>query len=282
MNLRLIIITILVWAGIHTPASAQSTYEDWCNLAATAIEQDSLAQAETYLLKAIEADPANPHNALLFSNLGTIRRDQHKYEKALEAYSFALNFAPRAVPILMNRATLYMELGQEDRARVDYSLVIDLEPHHQEALLMRAYIYMRQHNYKASKADYDTLLALAPTHYNGGLGLATLEQQSGKPAAALTILDEMILQAKDLPASQRAVLYTARADVANDMAHPDAALIDLEEAIRLDPSQAEAYLIRGQIYLDQKKKAQARQEFEKAIAHGVPRADLRDLLQQCQ
>ena len=38
------------------------------------------------------------------------------------------------------------------------------------------------------------------------------------------------------------------------MKHEDLALVDLEEAIRLDASSADAYLLRGNIYLVQKKK----------------------------
>ena len=67
------------------------------------------------------------HNALLFSNLGTIQRWQHRYEQALDSYTLALNIAPRAIPALMNRAALYLELGKDDLARIDYSLVLDIE-----------------------------------------------------------------------------------------------------------------------------------------------------------
>lgn len=47
------------------------------------------------------------------------------------------------------------------------------------------------------------------------------------------------------------------------MKHVDLAMMDLEEAIKLDASQTEAYLIRGQIYLSQKKKELAKRDFEK-------------------
>ena len=58
--------------------------------------------------------------------------------------------------------------------------------------------------------------------------------------------------------------------------------MDLEEAIRLDASQAEAYLIRGEIYLSLKKKELAKRDFEKAISLGVPHAELRTLLLKCK
>ena len=168
------------------PAFSQ-TYQELSERAVAATEQDSLSLAEKYIEQALKMEPANPHNALLFSNLGTIQRWQHRYEQALDSYTLALNIAPRAIPALMNRAALYLELGKDDLARIDYSLVLDIESDNQEALLMRAYIYMRQRNYNFAKSDYERLLKLAPRSYNGRLGLATLEQKEGKYEAALSI-----------------------------------------------------------------------------------------------
>ena len=79
-----------------------------------------------------------------------------------------------------------------------------------------------------------------------------------------------------------ATLYVARADVEREMKHEDLALVDLEEAIRLNASLADAYLLRGNIYLMQKKKALAKADVEKAISLGVPPADLHEQLQQCK
>ena len=66
-----------------------------------------------------------------------------------------------------------------------------------------------------------------------------------------------------------AVLLTARAGVELDSQHSGLALLDLEEALKIDPKQTEAYLIRGQIYLSQKNKKLAKRDFEKAISLGT-------------
>lgn len=283
--MKRLLLSFLLCGTALFPAFSQ-TYQELSERAVAATEQDSLPLAEKYIEQALKLEPANPHNALLFSNLGTIQRRQHRYEQALESYTLALNIAPRAVPVLMNRAALYLELGKDDLARVDYSLVLDIESDNREALLMRAYIYMRQRNYNFAKSDYERLLKLAPRSYNGRLGLATLEQKEGKYEAALSILNAMMAdtggEASPLTARQTAVLYVARAGVEQEMKHADLALMDLEEAIKLDSSQTEAYLMRGQIYLSQKKKDLAKRDFEKAIALGVPQAELRDLLLQCK
>ena len=279
------ILSFLIWGAVGIPAFSQ-TYEELSERAVAATEQDSLVQAEKYIMEALKLDPANPHNALLFSNLGTIQRRQRQYDQALESYTMALNIAPRTVPILLNRAALYLELGKDELARVDYALALDLETDNQEALLMRAYIYRQKRDYKAARSDYERLLKLNPLSYNGRLGLAMLEQKEGKYEEALSVLNKMIADKADgatqITAPLYAVLYVARAGVEKDMQHIDLALIDLEEAIELDPSQSEAYLMRGQIYLSQKKKELARRDLEKAVTLGVPQGDVRDLLQQCK
>lgn len=278
---KLIFLIVCLSAGCM-PVCAQ-TYQELCDRAILCTESDSLPQAEAYIRQALKLEPANPHNALLFSNLGTIQQRQRQYEKALESYGMALNIAPRTVPILLNRAAVYMELGRNNLAQADYSLVLDLEKNNEEALLMRAYIYMQQRDYKMAKADYERLLKANPLSYNGRLGLATLEQKEGKYEEALGILNGMIAvggEGTQFSASRYATLYVARAGVEKELRHVDMALVDLEEAARLDGSQPEIYLMRGEIYLEQKKKELARREFEKAIALGVPQADLRDWLKQ--
>jgi tetratricopeptide (TPR) repeat protein len=142
---------------------------------------------------------------------------------------------------------------------------------------MRAYIYVLRRDYPAARMDYNRLLELDPQSYSGRLGLATLEQKEGKFREALEILNKMLAGTPE-----DATLYIARADVEREMKHEDLALVDLEEAIRLDAASADAYLLRGNIYLAQKKKGLAKADFEKAISLGVPPADLHEQLRQCK
>lgn len=255
---------------------AQS-YQQLSEKAIECIEKDSLAKAEELLLQALKLEPKNSKNAMLFSNLGLVQRRLGEYEKAIDSYSFALNFAPLAVPILLDRAALYMEMGNTDRAYTDYCQVLDEDKQNKEALLMRAYIYVIRRDYSAARIDYNRLLELDSQSYSGRLGLATLEQKEGKFREALEILNKMIVELPEDP-----MLYVARADVEREMKHEELALVDLEEAIRLDASLADAYLLRGGIYLAQKKKVLAKADFEKAISLGVPRADLHEQLLQCK
>ncbi len=285
MTMKRPILSLLLAVSSLLPAAAQ-TYEELCTRAETAIRRDSLAQAEQYIRSALRLDPANGRNALLFANLGLVQRRQGRLGEALESYTYALNIAPRAVPILSDRAALYLELGQPDKARIDYSLVLDFQPDNREALRMRAYIYAEQKDYPAARADYERLLSLSPQDFNGRLGLAMLCQKEGKLPEALAILDALVAEKGEgtslVTAPQHAVVYVARAGVQQEAGNLPMALLDLEEAIRLDASRPEAYLMRGQIYLSQHKKAEAKDDLEEAVRRGIPPEDVAPLLELCR
>ena len=208
--------TIIALLFCFPVALYAQTYQQLSERAIDCIEKDSLPQAEELLLRALKLEPKNAKNALLFSNLGLVQRRLGEFDKALESYSFALNFAPLAVPILLDRAAIYMEMGKTDRAYTDYCQVLDGDKQNKEALLMRAYIYVLRRDYPAARIDYNRLLELDPQSYSGRLGLATLEQKEGKFREALAILNKMIVEYPE-----DATLYIARADVERDMKHED-------------------------------------------------------------
>ena len=132
--------------------SAQ-TYSELSEQAIDCIEKDSLVRAEELLVQAMKLEPSNPHNALLFSNLGLVQKRLGRYDDALQSYTYALNIAPTAVPILLDRAALYMEKGMTDRAYLDYCEALDADKVNKEALLMRAYIYVLRRDYPAARID---------------------------------------------------------------------------------------------------------------------------------
>lgn len=278
-------ISLLFFCCLATFPVYSQTYQELVEKSIEAAEKDSLIRAEEYIRQALDLEPDNIHNTLLFSNLGTIQRKLRRYEQAVESYTYALNLAPKAIPILLNRATLYMEMRREEQARVDYSLVLDLDSDNQEALLMRAYILMQQRNYKEAEYDYKRLLELNPHSYNGRLGYATLLQKEAKYNEALAIISGMITDGSDRRKwsdREQAMLFVARAGIENDQQHNELALLDLEEAIKLDPNLSDIYLMRGQIYLALRRGSLAEKDFLTCVKLGIPMSDMRELIRQCK
>lgn len=267
---------LLLLVGITVSVSGQ-TYQELSEYGMDLMEKDSLEKAEDVFRQAMKLEPANAYNALLFSNVGIIQRKMRKYNEAVESFTFALNITPYSIPVLLNRAMVNMEIGQTNRAYIDYCQVLDLEKTNTEALLMRAYIYITRRDFNAARIDYNRLIQQDPKHYSGRLGLVSLNQKEKKFTEALDMLNAMLQES-----AQDATLYMMRAGIQIDMELLDAALIDLEEAIRITPDSPDAYIYRGELYLAQNKKTLAKQDFERAIILGVPKSELSEQISKCR
>ena len=252
--------------------SAQ-TYDELISRAMSAVEADSLYQAESLFKKALQKEPANLRNALLFSNLGTIQRRMGKNKEALESYSLALNLTPYSKTMLLNRASLYLEMDYLDKAYVDYCNVIDLDAKNQEALQFRAYIYMRRRQYQDARNDYQSLLEAVPGDKTARIGMAMVNQKLQRYRESLEEFNRLIV---DYP--QDVSLLKARAELEFEMNTLELALLDLESAVKLAPNDAEIYVMCGDIYIAQGRNREAYRAFEKAIELGVPRPELQDRL----
>ena len=252
--------------------SAQ-TYDEYISQAMDAIETESLAKAEMFFKEALKLEPANIKNALLFSNLGTIQRRIGKKKEALEAYSLALNLTPYSITILLNRASLYLEMDMLDKAYLDYCNVIDLDAKNKEALQFRAYVYMRRRQYMEARLDYQRLLEEEPGNKTARVGIAMVNQKDKRYREALEELNRLIT---DYP--RDVSLLKARAELEVEMNSLELALLDLEEAVRITPNDADIYVMCGEIYLTQGKKREAYAAFEKAVELGIPRSMLQDQL----
>ena len=270
MMKRIKLILIAVFACFQLSAQ---TYDELITRAMNAVESDSLYQAETWFKKALQLEPANMRNALLFSNLGTIQRRMGKNQEALESYSLALNLTPYSITMLLNRASLYLDMDYLDKAYVDYCNVIDLDAKNQEALGFRAYIYMRRRQYQDARNDYQKLLEVVPGDKTARIGMAMVNQKLQRYRESLEEFNRLIV---DYP--KDVSLLKARAELEVEMNTLELALLDLESAVKMAPNDAEIYGMCGDIYLAQGRNREAYVAYEKAVELGVPRPELQDRL----
>lgn len=268
----LLLLMCLLFSGLHA-----QNYKELFDKATHCEEIDSLVQAEKYYREALKVEPTNAHNCMIFANLGRLQYRMQRFDDALESYNYAVNLAPLAVPVLMDRASLYFEMGNTDRAYVDCCTVLDVNKDNTKALFLRAYLQSNKRLYKEALADYKHLLELEPQNVSGRLGLAILYQQDKKYKESIELLNKLIVEMPD-----DAEFYIIRAGVEKDITQLDFSLMDLDKAISLSPKSANAYMLRGEILLVQKKKEMAKQDFEKAIELGISRSDLIEQLKECK
>lgn len=273
--MKYIVWILCVWV-LSLPLQAQS-YNDVVEQAMDCVKKDSLVQAECLFRQALKMEPDNARNALLFSNLGTVQKRMGKTDEAIESYTLALNIIPYSTTMLLNRAALYLEKDLTQKAYLDYCNVIDLLPKNLEARLFRAYIYMQRREYKEARVDYNVVLEQDVKNKTARIGIIMLDEKEGRHQSAM---DAMNLLVSDYP--RDVSILRMRANMEWEHGQAEAALFDLDEVLKLDPRDASCYVMKGDIHLQQKKKAEAREAYEKALELGVSRAELAEKLKQCK
>ena len=236
---------------VAVAAQAQS-YKEYVRKALDAMSMDSTEVAERLFREAMRVEPAQRSNAMIYYQIGRMQEHRGKLEKALESYTMGLNVAPHVLPLRMARAKLYMQLGNKEKALVDYSDVLDWKADEQEALFMRAYIYTEQRLYKKAR-----------------IGLVLLNEKDNRPREAMEQINAMVAAAPD-----HAILYAVRAGLEQTRKQYEAAEADFTKAISLEPKNIDYLLNRAALYIETKRKKEARADLDKAMELGANPEDV--------
>ena len=253
-------------------SSHAQLYEQGVKQIIEALAADSLERAEVLILQTTRLDPMRESNGVLYQYLGSIYQRRGESEKALDAYTKGIRLLPGA-DLLLNRASLYLQMNDLERAGADYSSVLELSPDDEEALFFRAYVFSSQRRYREARADYDRLLELNPQHEDGRLGLALLNNKDGRPREAMEQLDALV---EFFPTHARHLL--ARADIYLERRAYEEAMRDVRRAMELEPENPECYLTRASLYLAMKKKKLAQQDCKTAFRLGASAEQVAPLL----
>jgi len=276
-------LSFLLLALLFASAHAQ-TYEECVAYGIRAGQGDSLAQAERWFEKALETAPKDHRNALVYNDLGKLREtifqqtgDTRKAEDALAAYSRAVELAPEAISFRMSRAGFYLRQKDWAKAEADLETVVDLQPGHIQARNYRAFALSQQRKYDQAKAEYERILSMDSGNFDAKMGLAVLEQSTGHLGLALQQVSQLI---EEYP--QRPDLLRMRAEIYKANNQPELALIDLDEAISLQPDEAQNWLARTRVHKVRGSKFYALRDYEQAIRLGVPRSSLQKEIKDCE
>src|SRR5262249_18525599 len=142
------------------------------------------------------------------------------------------------------RAQVYFRLGEYAKAIDDCTEVIALEPTNGNAYALRANLYYTSQDLERAEADSNQAISLEPT----------LAAARGVRGRVYCVLREYAKAIHDFDVGLRSEsdnpqLYVDRASAYHGIGKHDCALADSSEAIRLNPTYAHAWYIRGQLYL---------------------------------
>lgn len=166
-------------------------------------------------------------HARLLEWAGTARHLRYNLDGALDCYEACSDLEPTNSELLVKRAGVKMDDGKLDDALQLFESALGMDPDAVDALLHRANLNMLRAKPAEAKADLNRLVELRPDHLLARLRLATVLVNEGN-------LDE----------AKRC----------------------LDIAENIDPNSSEVHSYRGELLFAQGNFADARVEFDKAIA----------------
>ncbi|GAA1415912.1 hypothetical protein GCM10009639_70030 [Kitasatospora putterlickiae] len=186
-----------------------------------------LDEALADLRSVIETDPNYPEYHF---DLGNLLRRRGDEEGALAAYETALRLGPPFPEVYYNRGDVRCSLGDVEGALADFGYVLVLDPGFVDAYVNRAGLLLDEGDVAGAERDALAGLALAPenAHLLAVLGRVHAEQDDQR--SAIEAFDRALRTDPDLLAA-----LCGRAGAAYRAGAPEAALADLQHAVRLAP-----------------------------------------------
>lgn len=253
----------------------KASYQECVEKGIALLKQDSLLQAEPCFLQAIKAEPTQKSNGLLYNYIGQIQERTGRTKEAISSYGNAILLNPDNTEFLLNRASLYLSLENNDRAQQDYTTVIDHDPKNQEALFFRAYIFSTKRMYREARTDYEALLQLNPNHEKALLGMVLLNDKTGRPKEAMDQLNQLV---RIFPTN--ALYRTIRGGIHQKNKNYELAIKDFTQAVTLELGNPEHLISRASCYMEMKKRKNATADLKQAQALGGDPIVIASMLQK--
>ena len=252
----------------------ETPYFQYIDSAQTYIYSHDWPVAEQWLLKAFKAEPDNPGNSLVLSNIATLQRYQGKLADAVKNYSLALDMTPHAVTLLLNRAALYVEMDSIVRAEDDFSRVCELDPYNTEARYSLGVLAMERGDTKRAEDLFNEIKRINPNSglYHEGMGL--LHKRNGNHARAVELFTQVI---KAQPTAQ---LLAHRADCYLAMKRLNEAADDIRTALEMTPDDPSLYVLRAKLNKLRFQRDDMARDIDTAVSLGLSRAYINSTLNE--
>jgi tetratricopeptide (TPR) repeat protein len=202
---------------------------------------------------------------------GCLLLESGRNEEAIAAFTAALPWWNRQFAAAISaRALAFGRIAQTERAIADHQAVLYMYPLDWVLHRNRAQTRLEMRDYNLALTGYNFALTLAPDEHDllwgralAWFGLADYER-------ALADFDAALRIASDNTQGQFVEYYRGVCHL--QLGDADAALSDLERALRLGFDAAVVYDARGSAWLDKTDYKQALRNFEEAVARDPQRA----------
>jgi tetratricopeptide (TPR) repeat protein len=208
---------------------------------------------------------------MLAWNRGYAQNSNNPIRDSLSRASEQLAYHPDSIDLRLKKASWNLMLEQWDYAHDDYDKVLNKDPQNIAALYYRAFVNEKQGRFNFARLDYTNLLKLVPGNFEAQLGLALLNQKDKHYTEAFDEINRLVEQFPD-----SAVAYAARAGIEKERKMLELAEFDYTKAINKDGSNHDYILNRADIRIQLGKFDDAKDDLDRLVRMGVPRASMKE------
>ncbi len=249
-------ILLLGLLSIFASASmAQINTERVLNIGRNALYFEDYILSMQYFNQVIKV---KPYMAEPYFYRGIAKLNLEDYQGAEEDCTLCIERNPFIVNAYQARGIARQNLGNYQGAIDDYSAGLQFAPEDRVFLTNKAIAEVQLKKYDEAQSSFDKLVSLHPNYYNGYMSRAQFHLEKGDTLKAVADIDKAISIDKYISSAyaQRAVIK-----VLYD-ADYDAALVDMNEALRLDPKEVSYYFNRARIKYHQEDLRGAMEDYD--------------------
>ena len=230
-----------------------------------AFQQGNFLMTLRQIDKAIEAYSRaielNPNYAYAYNNRGIAYGQKGEFDRAIADFDKAIEISSRYAEAYSNRGVAYSGKGEFDRAIEDYNTAIELNPNYADAYNNRGSTYRSQGEFDHAIVNYAKAIALKPkyveAYYNRG---ATYGEKGDVDCAVEDYTKAIALKPNFAEA------YNSRGNAYRRKGEFDRAIEDLDKAIETISDYADAYNSRGNAYKEKGEFDRAIEDYNTAIS----------------
>ena len=199
------------------------------------------------------------NNVILHRDLGSLLTDEKKYEEAVYQYKTALKIRP-SPQINRSLADTFYKMGQIDNAIKYYKKALDGDPEFAIAHNGMAIALFSKRQYKEAEIHFKKASEIEKQNTDFRVNLANYYQAINDTNKCILNYEEAI---KANPTD--ATLYFDLGNIFLKQGNLIKAMYNFAEAIRIDPNHAESYYGAGIIFVQTKMHEKAEKFFLKAL-----------------
>src|SRR4051794_21100961 len=178
--------------------------------------------------------------AIAHNNRGIAYAAKADYGRANADFDVAIGIDPTFAKPVNNRGAARLRTGDYDAAMEDFDRAIVLQPAYPGAFVNRAEVWLKKGDLVRAESDYASATRLNADMEGAWSGLCWIRASTSDPQGAVEACDRAIGSG-----AHTAATYDSRALAHLKAGRTDAAIVDYEAALRIDPAFAAALYGRG-------------------------------------